>query len=130
MRRPDGDRVLTRDPLNQPALFLNLLPWLEVPEAVHGVLAEAWREMTYRTWGLMELKAEDDSRRSRRPSSSGCQRRSGDLFLLGCGCDPAVRCSWSKPSRRAGRNIDFANRARRSRACARLSSCATAATTT
>jgi len=85
MRRPEGDVQLVRDPLNQPALFLNMLPWLKVPGDEPTALAEAWREMAHRTWGRMELKAPGklgpfaDALLERVPVS---QR---DLFLVGCG---------------------------------------------
>ncbi|MBK6685057.1 MAG: hypothetical protein IPG45_11375 [Deltaproteobacteria bacterium] len=44
-----------RDPLNQPVVFLNLLPWLEVPEPER--LAAALRRFVESTWGRPELKA-------------------------------------------------------------------------
>lgn len=49
--------ILPRDPLNSPALFLNLLDGLEVHEE-RAELEHAFRRMCYRTWGRMELKAE------------------------------------------------------------------------
>ncbi len=53
----DGEVLeLTRDPLNSPVVFLNLLSHLEL-EGDRQRLAAAWLEMVYRTWGKMELKA-------------------------------------------------------------------------
>ena len=46
-----------RDPLNSAALFVNLLPFLAEPGAQSEVLTRALRELCYRTWGRMELKA-------------------------------------------------------------------------
>jgi pimeloyl-ACP methyl ester carboxylesterase len=48
--------TLVRDPLNSPAVFLNALHALDVP-GEKAALARAWRQMVYRTWGRMELKA-------------------------------------------------------------------------
>lgn len=47
---------LPRDPLNSPAVFLNAIDALDFT-GDRAALAEAWREMVYRTWGKMELKA-------------------------------------------------------------------------
>ncbi|MEZ4228943.1 MAG: hypothetical protein R3B89_07260 [Polyangiaceae bacterium] len=47
---------LSRDPLNAPVLFLNLLPFLELEGDTRG-LERALREAAYRTWGRPELKA-------------------------------------------------------------------------
>src|SRR5262249_15988458 len=49
----DGARC---DPLNPPALFINMLPYLDVRASARSELAELWREMAYRTWGRMDLK--------------------------------------------------------------------------
>ncbi|MEZ4370867.1 MAG: hypothetical protein R3B07_08575 [Polyangiaceae bacterium] len=46
---------LSRDPLNAPALFLNLLPFLELTADTRD-LERAIREALYRTWGRPELK--------------------------------------------------------------------------
>lgn len=46
---------LSRDPLNAPVLFLNLLPFLELGEDTRD-LERALREAAYRTWGRPELK--------------------------------------------------------------------------
>jgi pimeloyl-ACP methyl ester carboxylesterase len=55
MRTPAGDITLARDPLNQSALFLNLLPHLGL-DGDTTLLADAWRELAFRTWGKMDLK--------------------------------------------------------------------------
>jgi hypothetical protein len=92
--------------LNQPALFLNVLPCHDVPEGDLGELAEAWREMTYRTWGRMELKAPGRLGRAG-PSLRGCAR--------GCAAVPRRlwrEGRWGRPGRgalaRAGDAIGFA----------------------
>ncbi len=52
----DGHAVpLSRDPLNAPVLFLNLLPFLGLGQDTQH-LERALRESAYRTWGRPELK--------------------------------------------------------------------------
>ena len=48
--------VLPNDPLNSPALFINLLDALGVHDE-RPQLEHSFRRMCYRTWGKMELKA-------------------------------------------------------------------------
>lgn len=50
-------KTLPNDPLNSPALFLNLLDALGIEEE-RLELEHAFRRMCYRTWGRMELKRE------------------------------------------------------------------------
>ncbi len=57
--RADHDGVvhtIARDPLNSPVVFLNALHALDLG-GDRARLAAAWRQMVYRTWGKMELKA-------------------------------------------------------------------------
>lgn len=54
----DGRAVpMAFDPLNMPALFLNVMRFMDIDDDPEP-LAQALREMCYRTWGRMELKAE------------------------------------------------------------------------
>ena len=87
MRRPGGDVTLARDPLNQPALFVNMLPWLDAP-GDPTLLAEAWREMAYRTWGRMELKAPGRLEPFARELASRVAPEQRELFFVGCGVEP------------------------------------------
>jgi pimeloyl-ACP methyl ester carboxylesterase len=86
-----GERlVLARDPLNSPAVFINLLPHLDVA-GDRDALGAAWRTMVLRTWGRMELKAPGardaiahDIARDLPPSQQA-------MFLTGCGLgDPMI----------------------------------------
>jgi pimeloyl-ACP methyl ester carboxylesterase len=54
---PSGTLQGPRDPLNSAALFLNILPFLDEPGADSPALSAALRQLCYRTWGKMELKA-------------------------------------------------------------------------
>jgi pimeloyl-ACP methyl ester carboxylesterase len=84
MRRPEGDVKLTRDPLNQPALFVNMLPFLEIDGDTRA-LEEAWRQMTYRTWGRMELKAPGRLAPFAEELVARVAPSQRELFLVGCG---------------------------------------------
>ena len=109
MRRPGGDLTLPNDPLNPPALFLNVLPWLDVPERDHALLAEAWREMTYRTWGRMELKAPGRLLPFAEALMGRVPERQRELFLIGCGVRPGGAALVEAALARAGDAIGFAS---------------------
>ena len=85
-----GEKLtLTRDPLNSPAVFINLLPHLDVP-GDRDALAAAWRTMVLRTWGRMELKqpgARDPIAHEIARDLAPDQR---PLFLTGCGLGEAM----------------------------------------
>ncbi|MBX3125421.1 MAG: alpha/beta hydrolase [Polyangiaceae bacterium] len=108
MRTAGGDLKLTRDPLNSPALFLNLLRFLEV-EGDTRALESAWREMVYRTWGRMELKAPgrlEPFARELVPTVPQAQR---GLFLIGCGVEPGASELVASALRRAGETLAYAS---------------------
>jgi pimeloyl-ACP methyl ester carboxylesterase len=110
MRGPDGDVKLARDPLNSPALFLNLLPFIEGLQGENTLALEAaWREMTYRTWGKMELKASgrlDPIARALAPRVPEPHR---ELFLVGCGVVPGALELVDDALRRARGPLAFAS---------------------
>lgn len=109
MRTPRGDFVLARDPLNQPALFINMLPWLDVPGRETAVLAETWREMTYRTWGRMELKAPGRLEPFARALVERVPPEQRELFLVGCGVREGGARLVIDALERAGDEISFAS---------------------
>ncbi len=109
MRRPEGDLQLARDPLNQPVLFLNMLPWLEGVGDDTMELQHAWREMVYRTWGRMELKQPgrlEPFARQLAPSVPAEQR---ELFLIGTGVAPGAQALLGGALDRAGSSMAFAD---------------------
>lgn len=109
MRRPEGNSVLARDPLNQPALFLNMLPYLGVP-AEHALgLAEAWREMTYQTWGRMELKQPGRLVPFAEALAARVPRELEELFLKGTGIVPGGAELVARALERAGAAFAFAS---------------------
>lgn len=56
MHGDDGPVSIPFDPLNMPALFINVMRFLGLEEP--RALEQAFNVMCYRTWGRMELKAE------------------------------------------------------------------------
>lgn len=112
-----GPVVAARDPLNQPALFLNMLPWLDVPAADATALAEAWREMTYLTWGRMELKAPGRLEPFARGLVERVPAGQRELFLVGCGVREGGGAMVERALARAGQAIAFASPRQ---ACARI----------
>jgi pimeloyl-ACP methyl ester carboxylesterase len=90
MRSPEGDVTLARDPLNSPALFLNILPWLEHTGGSTAELESAWRRMVYRTWGRMELKQPGRLEPFARELVADVPERHRELFLIGCGVVPGA----------------------------------------
>ncbi len=97
------------DPLNPPALFVNLLPWLDVPAEAHEVLAEAWRELTYRTWGRMELKAPGRLAPIVETVAARVPEAQRELFRVGCGVRPGTAALVGEALTRAGDAFDFAS---------------------
>lgn len=108
MRTPEGDRTLTRDPLNSPVLFLNVLGLLDAGPDTRALEA-AWREMAYRTWGKMELKQPrrlEPFARELLPSVPEHQR---ELFLTGSGVVPGAPALIDSALSRAGDALKFAD---------------------
>ena len=53
----DGRAHTTRDPLNQPVVFMSFLPYLDPPCEDPDAVRAAWRQFVMRTWGRPEMKA-------------------------------------------------------------------------
>lgn len=87
MRTPGGNVTLARDPLNQPALFLNLLPHLEL-DGDTTPLEDAWRELTFRTWGKMHLKRPGRLEPIVRELLPQLPRALQEAYLVGAGVSP------------------------------------------
>jgi len=108
MRSPEGDETLARDPLNSPALFLNLLPYLDAGGDTRELEA-AWRCMVYRTWGRMELKQPGRLEPFARELVADVPSRHRDLFLIGCGVIPGAVELVEAGLDRAGDALGFAS---------------------
>ncbi|MBK6517057.1 MAG: hypothetical protein IPM79_20605 [Polyangiaceae bacterium] len=78
---------LSRDPLNSPVVYLNVLEHLEL-DGDRRALAGAWLEMVHRTWGKMELKAEGAREPIARAIAARLDEPLRAPFLRGCGLAP------------------------------------------
>jgi pimeloyl-ACP methyl ester carboxylesterase len=78
------------DPLNVPAVFINLLQFIDDAPGPHGALKAAWLRMAERTWGRPDLRP----RRIRLPIAerlaSELPERQRELFMVGCGLAPGA----------------------------------------
>lgn len=100
--------ALPHDPLNAPALFVNLAPYLDV-EGPRGPLVAAWHEMACRTWGKPELRPPerrvplaDELARTLPPSQRA-------LFFVGAGLAPGAEACLDLALARAGERFGFAD---------------------
>jgi pimeloyl-ACP methyl ester carboxylesterase len=104
----DNSPSEARDPLNSPAVFMNLLPHLEVPGDKRA-LEKAWFLMVERTWGRMHLKAPG----ARDPYAHQIARtlpaELRALFLIGCGLRQGGAELLEEGLRRAGEAFQFAD---------------------
>ena len=109
-RAYDGEREihLSHDPLNAPAVFINLLPFIEAPEPRES-LQEAWLEMARRTWGRLEMRP----RRRREPIAEMLAAQlpveQRELFAIGCGLAPGGPALVESGLANAGSHFSFAN---------------------
>jgi pimeloyl-ACP methyl ester carboxylesterase len=72
------------DPLNAPAVFVNLVDHLEVEDDKEP-LRRAWLEMARRTWGRPELRPVDKRTPIAQALAAELPASQRELFLVGCG---------------------------------------------
>jgi pimeloyl-ACP methyl ester carboxylesterase len=106
-----GEGGRAHDPLNAPAVFINLVDYLGVDEADRTTLCCAWREQCKRTWGKEENKRPEVYRAVARELAAKLPPRLRDLFLLGARAHPAgdaetVACALAALER-AGNAFDW-----------------------
>ena len=83
-----GDPV-TRDPLNQPVIWMNLLEHMDEALQAHDRerVCAAWLAYMRRTWGRPEMKPEDAHHPVAREVAQELPAHLRRLFLMGCGCE-------------------------------------------
>ena len=74
-----------RDPLNQPAVFMNLLPYMEGAPENTGELCDAWLRYCRATWGNQEHKRTSSRKAVARALAEELSPGLRPLFLEGCG---------------------------------------------
>jgi pimeloyl-ACP methyl ester carboxylesterase len=88
--RPDGRLIdVAHDPLNRPAVFINMLPYL-VPEPAKTGLREAWLTMAKRSWGRQEMRNTALRQSVARDIAASLSPRWRQMFMLGCGFAPGA----------------------------------------
>jgi pimeloyl-ACP methyl ester carboxylesterase len=80
---------LPRDPLNGPAVFANMLPFIDVP-GDRAALEAAWMEMAVATWGRKELKAPGARDPFAHAIATKLPPELRTLFLMGCHLAPGA----------------------------------------
>ena len=75
---------LPHDPLNSPAVFINLVDHLEV-NGDREELKRAWLEMSRRTWGRLEMRPEGKRWPIAEALADELPETARDLFIIGCG---------------------------------------------
>ena len=102
-----GERLeLPRDPLNSPAVFLNLLPHLDV-DGDRAALEAAWMAMVERTWGRMELKEPGKRDPHAHAIAATLPAELREIFLVGCGLRPGAVDRLDEGLRRSGEAFAF-----------------------
>lgn len=75
------------DPLNGPAVFVNLLPFIDAP-GPREALTEAWLEMARRTWGRAALRPAERRTPIAQELAAALAPEQRHLFLIGCNLRP------------------------------------------
>ena len=84
-----GDRIATRDPMNQSVVLLNLLDQLACAD--RAAVAAAWRRFVEHTWGRAELKRDGRHLAIARALAPDVPEAVRELFLIGVGELPGAR---------------------------------------
>ena len=96
----------TRDPLNQPVVFMNLVDTLPGAPADPTALLAAWRRQVEATWGRPELKLGERRLDKARAEAQSLPSSMRELFLIGCGAAPgAVELCTAALDRAQGRGF-------------------------
>lgn len=84
----EGDPGRPHDPLNRPAVFLNLLPYLDDLPVDPEPLRCAWLTFIRRTWGRPAMKRPEAFEPVARSLAERLPSDARDLFLVGVGVAP------------------------------------------
>ena len=81
----DGAQAATRDPLNQPAVYINVADRIEGAPTDTSALARAWLRYCRHTWGKTVYKRTDARHDVALRLATDVPAPERDLFLKGCG---------------------------------------------
>ncbi|MBM4359979.1 MAG: hypothetical protein FJ096_17890 [Deltaproteobacteria bacterium] len=109
-RADDEGRALAlpHDPLNTPALFINLVPHLGV-EGPREMLIDAWHTMACRTWGRPHLRPAEERRPIAVELAARLPSTQRELFFVGCGLASGGEALLDEALARAGDAFAFAD---------------------
>ncbi len=99
-----GDR---RDPLNQAAAFINLLPYFEEVPTDSETLVAAWQRYLEATWGRVEMKEPANHRPISQRIGESLAPELRELFWLGTGHEPGGLVIAKKALAKLGSAGDF-----------------------
>jgi pimeloyl-ACP methyl ester carboxylesterase len=97
---------LPHDPLNNPAIFVNMLPHLQV-EGDRSLLEAAWMTMAIRTWSRADLKPPGKRDPHAHAIAETLPADLREMFLLGCGLRPGTADRFEEVLRRHGDDFAF-----------------------
>lgn len=95
-----------RDPLNQPAVFINLIDELDAGPHRDALIA-GWMAYMRRVWGRPEMKAADRYRPIAAEVAASIPKAARELFEIGCGLRPGALELCRAALARRGVAVDF-----------------------
>jgi pimeloyl-ACP methyl ester carboxylesterase len=85
----DGASVdIPHDPLNAPAVFINLIDHIKEAASSRSALKDQWLEMARRTWGSTELNPVAKRLPIAESLANDLPPAQRELFMIGCGLEP------------------------------------------
>jgi len=103
----DGVRHGTRDPLNQPVVFMNLMDYMDDKPDDPEPLFAAWRAYVEATWGRPEMKAEAAYRAAAATIEPTLPESLRQWFRIGVGTEPGALERCTAALGRLGASHDF-----------------------
>jgi pimeloyl-ACP methyl ester carboxylesterase len=101
------------DPLNAPAVFINLLPHLDVDDGWRQPLAAAWLSTAKATWGQLEMRPRVKRLAVAERLELDLPRQARKLYRIGCGLLPGGPALVEEGLQQAGSFFDFTDPAPR-----------------
>lgn len=105
--------AIPHDPLNVPAVFINVAPHLDLSTKTRLALTGTWLEMARRTWGRPELRPHARRRPIADDLAAALPSPSVEQFLIGCGLAPGAPALLEQGLCRAGDAFAFTDPAPR-----------------
>lgn len=99
------------DPLNAPAVFINLVDFLPVDGDIEP-LRRAWLEMARRTWGRQDLRPSDKRTPIAEALAGDLPEAVRELFMIGCGLRAGGAALLEVGLARAGEHFAFTDPSR------------------